>query len=135
MALVNRDDATVSLDASTGMFAPQVAGLIAGQTIDAGAACYIKTADKKIWMSDGTAANEAAEFVGISARKATAGEPVTVVGLGARFRHYGSGLGPGDKYFVAATPGRFDTAATVGGLTAVVRAITDTDIVVISGGT
>lgn len=130
MALVSRAS-DVSLDSSTGMFAPQLTGLLAGEAIDAGAACYIKTADGKVYMSNGTAANEAAEFIGIAAAAASIGRAVTVFGLGARFRYAASGLGPGDKYFIAATAGRLDTAATTGGVNAVARAVNATDIVII----
>lgn len=129
MALVTRDSAA-SMDASTGMFAPQLTGLLAGEAIDAVACCYIKSADGRLYMSNGTAAGEAAEFVGISAAPASVGEAVTVFGLGARFR-YGTALTPGDKFFVAATPGRLDTVASIGGTVQVARAITATDIVVI----
>lgn len=127
MALVNRAT-DASMDTSTGMFAPQIAGLIAGENIDRCACCYIKTSDGKVFMSNGTAANEAAEFAGMSAKAAVAGRPVTLFGIGARFRYAASGLGPGDKYFVAATPGRLDTAATIGGTVPVAQAIDDTDI-------
>ena len=52
MALVTRD-ANCSMDASTGMFAPQITGLVCGEDIDAGAPCYIKTSDGKLYMSKG----------------------------------------------------------------------------------
>lgn len=130
MALVTRA-ADAGLDTSQGIFAPTIVGLVAGENLDAVAPCYIKTADGKIYMSNGTAANEAAEFAGFTAGARRAGRPVTLFGIGARFRYASGGLGPGDKYFVAATAGRLDTAATVGGLTAIAQAITDTDIRVI----
>jgi len=127
MALVTRAT-TASMDAGTGMFAPQVSGLVAGAAIDVAAPCYIKTSDGKVYMSDGTAANEAAEFIGFSARAvAAADQPVTLFGVGARFS-YGTGLSPGDKYFIAATAGRIDTAATTGDAVGVAQAVTATDI-------
>lgn len=129
MALVTRI-AKPSVDTSTAQFAPQIPDLIAGEDIDAGACCYIKSSDGKVYMSNGTAANEAAEFIGMSPRAAKLGEPVTVFGIGTRFR-YGTGLTPGDKYFVAATAGRLDTAATTGGTVAVARAVTAQDVVII----
>jgi hypothetical protein len=118
------------MDASTGMFAPQITGLIAGENIDSAAPCYIKSSDGKVYMSNGTAANEAAEIVGFSPRAAKTGEPLTLFGDGARF-HYSSGLTPGDKYFIGATAGRLDTAATTGDAVGVAQAITATDIRVI----
>lgn len=129
MALLARAS-DVSLDTSSGMFAPQIAGLLAGAAIAAGDALYIKSSDNRLYPSNGTAANEAAEFVGMAAAAASAGEPVTAFGIGARF-HYGSGLTPGDKYFIAATAGRLDTAATTGGVNAIARAVDTTDIVII----
>ncbi|HTG26106.1 MAG TPA: hypothetical protein VK681_39275 [Reyranella sp.] len=130
MALVTRV-AQCSMDASQGMFAPSITGnLYAGEALDVGAACYIKAADGKVYMSNGTAANEAAKFDGFTARACAIGEPVTLFGIGARFR-YGSGLTIGASYFVAATAGRLDTAATTGGLVAIARALSATDIRVI----
>ncbi len=127
MALVTRS-AQASMDASTGLFARQTTGnLYAGEALDAVAACYIKSSDGKVYMSNGTAANEAAKFDGFTARTCAAGEPVTLFGIGARFR-YGSGLTIGNDLFVATTAGRLDTAATTGGLRAVARVITSTDI-------
>lgn len=130
MALIARDSAA-SMDASTGMFAQQLTGLVAGENLDAVAPCYIKTADGKLYMSNGTALNEAAEFVGMTPHARLAGEAVTVFGIGARFHYSASLLSPGDKYFVGATAGRLDTAATTGGTVAIARAVTSTDIVVI----
>lgn len=129
MALVTRS-AEAQMDVSTGKFAPQITGLYAGADIDVAAPCYIKSADGKLYMSDGTAATEPAEIVGFSARAAKNGEPVTVFGKGARFR-YGTGLTPGDVYYIAATAGRLDTAASTGDTVGVAQAITATDIRII----
>jgi hypothetical protein len=132
---VQTKDAAASMDASTGMFAPQITGNIyAGEALAVAAPCYIKASDGKVYMSNGTAANEAATFFGFVARACAIGEPVTLFGLGARFR-YATGMTIGTKLFVAATAGALDTAATTGGTVAIARAITATDIVVISGGT
>lgn len=125
MALVTR--ANASIDASTGMFAPQVAGLLAGEAIDAVAPCYIKSSDGKVYMSNGTAADEAAEFVGFSAKAAASGAAVTLFGIGARFR-YGTGLTPGNKLYIAATAGRLDDGATTGDAVGVAQVLTSTDI-------
>jgi len=129
MALVTRST-EASLDASTGMFAPQITGLYAGEDLDAVAPCYIKSADGKIYMSNGTSANEAAEIVGFTPRACKAGEPVTLFGHGSRFR-YGDSLTLGDKFYIAATAGRLDSAATTGDAVGVAQAISSTDIRVI----
>jgi hypothetical protein len=130
MSLVTRA-AQASVDTSTAMFAPQLTGnLYAGEALDVCAPCYIKASDGKVYMSNGTAANEAAKFDGFTPRACAIGEPVTLLGVGARMR-YGSGLTIGASYFVAATAGRLDTAATTGGTVAIARAINATDIRVI----
>lgn len=126
MALVTRS-ADASIDATSAMYAPQVADLLAGEDIDMAAPCYIASADGLVYMSDATANNEAAEFVGFSASPASNGQPVTLFGLGARFR-YGSGLTPGAVLFVAATAGRLDDAATTGDSVGTVQVLSDTDI-------
>jgi hypothetical protein len=119
------------MDATTGMYASQITGLLAGEDLLCAAPVYIKSSDGKLYLSNGTAANEAAEIVGFTARAAKAGEPVTVFGVGARFRYAASGLTPGDKYYIGATAGRLDTAATTGDAVGVAQAITATDIRVI----
>ena len=129
MSLVARAT-TPSMDASTGMFAPQITGLIAGEDLLAGAPVYIKSADGLVYMSNGTAANEAAEIVGFTPRAVKSGQPLTVFGKGTRF-NYATGLTPGDKYYIGATAGRLDTATTTGDSVGVAQAITSTDIRVI----
>lgn len=129
MALITRaSDAQV--DTNSILYASQIPDLLAGENIDVAAPCYIKSSDGKVYMSNGTAANEAAETIGFAARAAKSGQPITVVGKGARFR-YGSGLTPGDKYFIGATAGRLDTAATTGDATGVAQAVTAKEIRVI----
>jgi len=130
MALVTR-----ATDASMGpvsaMFAPQVTG-IAGEDLDVVAPCYIKGADGLIYMGDGTAADEKALIAGLTPRACKQGEPITLFGIGARFKYAAAGtLTPGVKLFVAATPGRLDTAATIGDATGIVQAISDTDVRVV----
>jgi hypothetical protein len=117
------------MDVSTGQFAPQITEFVAGEALDVAAPCYIKSSDNKIYMSNGTAANEAAKFFGFTARACPAGQAVTIFGMGARFR-YGSGLTVGNKLFIAATAGRLDTAATTGDAVGVVAVISPTDVVV-----
>lgn len=102
-----------------------IRGLKAGEAIAAGDVCYI-AADGSVMRSNGTAADVKAVAVGIAAGTTSSGEAVTL------FRnvafHYGSGLTPGAPYYVAATAGRLDTAATTGGLVPVARAIDATRI-------
>lgn len=127
MALITRS-AQASLDTNQ---AQQIAtgNLYAGEALDAVADCYIKSADGKVYMTDATAANEAAEVAGFTPRAYVAGEAVTLFGQGTRFR-YGSGLTPGDVLYAGATPGRLDGAATVGDSMGVAQVINSTDIVI-----
>lgn len=126
MTLVTRAS-TAQMDVSTGQFAPQITGLVAGEDLDVAAPCYIKSSDGKVYMSNGTAANEAAEVAGFTPRTVKSGQPVTLFGKGVRFG-YGSGLTPGDVLYVGATAGRLDTAPTVGDVEGVAQVITATDI-------
>lgn len=128
MALITRS-ATASMDASTGMIAPQITGLVAGETLDIAAPCYIKSSDGKVYQSNGTAATEPAKFHGFVPRAAVAGQAVTLFALGARFS-YGTGLTIGAKYYIGATAGRLDGAATTGDAVGVAFAVTATDIIV-----
>lgn len=123
--------AAASVDASTAMFAEQVSGLVAGETIAACAACYIKAADGKVYNSDGTAANAAAKVDGFSAQAAKAGQGITIYGRGTRML-YGSGLTIGALYYLGTTAGGLDTAATTGGTVALAKAITATDIRIVN---
>ncbi len=120
----------VSIDASTAMYAPQITGLLAGEDLLCAAPCYIKSSDGKVYMSNGAAANEAAECAGFTPRAVKAGQPVTLFGLGTRFRYSNAALTPGDVYYIGATAGRLDTAATTGDTMGVAQAINSTDIVV-----
>ena len=128
MALITRST-SASIDVNQ---SEQVAAgnLYAGEDLDAAAPCYLKSADGKVYMSNGTALNEAAELLGFSGRAVKLGEPVTLFGYGSRFR-YGTGLTPGDVYFVGATKGRLDAVATVGDTKGTVVAINATDILVV----
>jgi len=106
-------------DATTVELAPQLTGAgssrgIAGEDLLAVAPCYIKTSDGKIYMSNGTAANEAAEVAGFTPRAVKAGQPVTLYGAGACFNYAAFSGQSGDRLFLAATAGRLDTAATTG---------------------
>lgn len=110
---------------------PQISGdLYAGEALGAVAACYIKASDGKVYQCNGTAANEAAKFDGFTARAVDVGQPVTLYGIGARFK-YGSALTIGADLYISATPGALADAATTGGVTAIARVITATDIRVI----
>lgn len=103
----------------------QFAGLLAGEAIAAYDACYIKS-DGKVWRSTGTAANAAAKVDGWAAEACAVGEAVTLF-FDVNVR-YGSGLTPGARYFLSATAGAIDDAATTGGTAPVAFAIDATRI-------
>lgn len=132
MALLTHTPAEVDLDARMGQRCPVISGgLVAGEALLAAAPCYIKASDGLVYMSDGTSDNEAARCHGFAPTAYASGETVALYGVGARFRYAASGLTPGAPYYVGATAGRLDTAATVGGLTPVAVAVSATDIQVI----
>lgn len=120
MALVTRSS-SASMDASSGGLAPHLSdGLVAGEALDAVAPCYVKASDNKVYMCNGTSATEAALCFGFTPKSYAIGNPVSLFGIGAKFE-YGT-VTAGAKYYVAATAGRLDTAATTGGTVAVARA-------------
>jgi len=123
--------AAASVDASTAMFAEQISGLVAGETIAACAACYIKAADGKVYNSNGTANDAVAKVDGFSAQAAKAGQGITLYGRGTRML-YGSGLTISALYYLGTANGALDTAATTGGLVAIAKAITATDIRIVN---
>lgn len=126
--------ASAHLDASTGMYAVQITGLLLGEDCDAVDAMYIKTADGKLYVADGGADDEEAEFIGFTPRAGKAGQPMTVYSLGARFQ-YGSGLSPGAGYFLSGTEGILADAATIGGTVVIAVAINSTDILCVAAWT
>lgn len=105
----------------------QIAGLKAGEALTAGMPCYIKS-DGKAWKSNGTAATAPAKVDGWAAESCAVGEAVTLFS-DVEFR-YGSGLTPGARYYVSATAGAIDDAATTGGTAPVAFAIDATRIFV-----
>lgn len=124
--------ADASVDTSTAQFAPQITGSVyAGEDLDACAPCHIKAADGKVYMSVGTALDEAARFDGFTAQAAREGEAVTLLGIGTRMRYAASGLTPGQDLFVGGAAGVLADAATTGGVVAIARAIDARDIRVI----
>jgi hypothetical protein len=106
---------------------PSSLGLVAGEALLAAAPCYIKASDGLVYMSNGTAANEAATIDGWTGKSYAISEPVTLWGAGVIFE-YGTGLTPGAIYYIGATKGRLDTAPTAGDGVGVARAITATHI-------
>lgn len=128
MADINRS-INASVDGSTAMVAPQISGLLAGEDLSAGAPCYIAS-DGSIKLCNATAADEKAVLAGFATRTAKAGQAVTLVGAGARFRYVevGDALTPGQILYLSGTPGELSDDATTGDMLGVAQAITPTDI-------
>ena len=133
MALIDAAPTSTTIDTRSAQHANQIpastppTGLIAGEDLLTIAPCYIKASDGKVYMSNGTSANEAAELDGWTGKSYKAGEPVTLWGRGV-IVEYGTGLTPGATYYIGATAGRLDTAATTGDAVGVARSITSTHI-------
>jgi len=121
----------VGIDAVTAMYAPQITGLVAGEDLLCAAPCFIKSSDGKVYLANGTAADEEAEVAGFTPRAVKSGEPVTLFGKGTRFRYANGTLTPGDIYYIGTTKGRLDTAATTGDAFGVAQAVTRSDIRVV----
>jgi hypothetical protein len=98
-------------------------GLLAGEDIAAGDACYIKS-DGKVWRSTGAAANAAAKVRGWAAQPAKSGEAITLV-HDVNMR-YGASLTPGANYYLSGTvAGGIADAASTGGTGPIAYAVDD----------
>lgn len=103
----------------------QIAGLKAGEALLAGQPCYIGAAGR-VFRSNGTAANAAAKVRGWASEDCAVGEAVTLF-IDVEFQ-YGAGLTPGADYYLSATAGAIDDAATIGGTAPIAFAIDATRI-------
>lgn len=103
-----------------------VSGLIAGEALTAGDACYIKTSDGKVYKSNGTAANAAAVVDGFAPADCPIGEATSLY-WHVNFR-YGAALSPGSFVYLSTTAGLLEDAATTGGTVPVGRVIDATRI-------
>lgn len=134
VSLLAHTPAEVDLDARNGQRCPVISGgLVAGEALLAGAPCYIKASDGKVYMTNGTANTEPSRTHGFTVQARAAGQTVSLYGIGARMRYAASGLTPGAPYYAGATAGRLDTAATTGGTVVIAVAVSATDIMVVGG--
>ena len=105
----------------------KVNGLLAGEAVAAGDACYIRASDGRIMRSTGAAAGAAAKVRGFAAEAAAAGQAVTL--LHDMVIRYGAALSPGADYFVSGTvAGGLADAASIGGTAPVAFAVDATRI-------
>lgn len=129
MALVT-PASSISVETRSAQHANQIPaslGLVAGEALLAAAPCYIKASDGKVYMSNGTSANEAAEIDGFTGKAYASGEPVTLWGRGVIFE-YATGMTIGAPLYIGTTAGRLDTATTTGDSVGVARTISATHI-------
>ena len=133
MALVNQS-ADADLDLSTAQLAPQISPLRAGEDLDAISPCRIATGALSgetaglVYMSNGAAATEAANFDGFNPKKAKRGEAVELFGPGTRMKYSDGELTPGRKLYIGGQKGRLDDAATTGDAVGVAKTINQNDI-------
>lgn len=134
MAVVVKS-ARASMDATTGMIAPQISGLIAGAAIPALAFCYIDATTGKVFPTDATALDQKAQLAGVCPRAANIGEPVTLFGLGTVIKYSDTLLTPGTRYFldIAANAGGLNTVATTGDPSGKVQAISTSAVRIVTG--
>jgi hypothetical protein len=97
--------------------------VLAGEALNAGAPCYVKASDSKAYMSNGTAATEAAKVDGWCLKDTEVGRPVTL-----HFNvliAYGTPTAPavGALLYVATTAGSLDTSAQTGGTAPVAKGV------------
>lgn len=131
MALIAAAPTNCTVEGKSASRAAQISaglGIVAGEALLAAAPCYIRASDGKAYMSNGTAANEAAKIDGFTPKAYAAGEPVTLCGRGVIFEYSAGLLTIGATYYIGTTAGRLDTAATTGDAVGVARAFTTSHI-------
>ncbi len=102
----------------------QMSGLVAGEALGAFDACYVKN-DGKVYKSNGTSANAAAQVDGWAAQAYASGDSDVTLYWDVRVR-YGTGLTPGAKLYVSnSVAGGLADAATTGGSAHVAKVCAD----------
>lgn len=110
-----------------------IVGLLAGEVIGYGDACYVKASDGRVYLATGGAATAAAKARGFSFVAASIGDAVTLVTNG-NFR-YAAALTPGADYFLSGTvAGGLADAASAGGTKPIAYALDATRIRILPGG-
>jgi hypothetical protein len=119
---------SASIDASTGMLAPQISGKIAGEDIlTAVTPCEIRS-DGLVWKASGAAADSHARLAGVSTRPGVkAGEPITLYGLGTVAKYSDELLTPGAVLYLG-TGGILSSTASVGDAVGIAQAIDASNI-------
>jgi len=107
-----------------------ITGLLAGEPIQAGDQCYIKSSDGRIWRSSGAAANAAAVVDGTAAENCDTGRGLTLY-RGVHFNFGAGTLTPGASYYLSGTTvGGLSDTPSVGGTAIIARSIDTSKIYV-----
>ncbi len=110
-----------------------IVGLLAGEAIAAGDACYIRAVDTRIMRATGAANTAPADVAGFAFVAASIDDPVTLVTSG-NFR-YGAAMTATTRLFLSGTvAGGLADAASVGGLAPIAVAIDATRIRILPTG-
>lgn len=105
--------------------ANKITGLLAGEALTVGDACYIKS-DGKVWKSNGTAATAPAKVDGWCLVAAAVNEGVTLV-FDVNIE-YATGMTPGARYYASTNAGLIADGATTGGTAPIAFAVDATRI-------
>lgn len=119
---------SASVDASTGMLAPQLSGLLAGEDIlTAVTPCEIRS-DGLVWKASGAAADSHARVAGISTRPGVkAGQPITLYGLGTVAK-YSDALMTAGMILYLGTGGTLSSTASTGDAVGLAQAVDSSNI-------
>lgn len=122
---------SASIDASTGMLAPQISGLLAGEDIlSAVTPCEIKS-DGLVYKASGAAADSHANVAGFSTRPGVKqGQPITLYGVGTVAKYSDALMTPGMILYLG-TAGILSSTASVGDTVGHAQAIDASNIRVI----
>jgi hypothetical protein len=121
--------ANFSPDINSLQSATKISGLTAGSALSMGDAVYIASdGTVKPAVSSQATIPGSPDFAGVVAHDANFGEPVTILGSGARF-NYGFGFTPGTQLSVSGNAGKFAINTTSASAT-VASVISSTDIII-----
>jgi hypothetical protein len=118
MAEVTKGNTAPSISTPSPGFEQRLTGLLAGENIAQGDACYIASTGL-VMRASGAAANAAAKVFGFAAKAADTNEPITLVrGVNIAYKPLvgGSPVNPGVELFLSGTAaGGLADAASTGG--------------------
>ena len=123
------------LDPVNSQNATQFGSRILGEDVDVGQPLCMD-ANGVVWKFNNAsiAAANRVLMVGVSTRKAKAGQPVTPYGIGAVFKVSEALLNTGRVYFASATPGEIDDTATAVDAVGAFYAVSKSDVIVLNAG-